>query len=303
MAEATYPIGFIGLGSMGEPMALNLVKAGTPLLAWNRSPDKTAAVAAAGARISRDAAEVFAQAKTVILMLTDEAAIDAVLQRGQDGFLRRAGAHTIINMSTTSPAYSRALEADIQSAGGRYVEAPVSGSRKPAEAGQLVGMLAGEADAIAQVRSLLAPMCRDVIVCGSVPNALTMKLAVNIFLLSTVTGLAESVHFAERSGLDRGQLAIVLNGGQMASDISRVKVPKLVDRDFSVHAAIADVLKNNRLIVEAARDAGIASPLTDTCHGLYQQAFDLGHDRADMIAVVAAMEARSADITDRRARS
>ncbi len=201
MAEATHTVGFIGLGSMGEPMALNLAKAGIAVVVWNRSPGKAVAEAEAGARIARDAAEVFARARTVILMLTDEAAIDVVLQRGEDGFILRAGAHTIINMSTISPAFSRALEADICAAGGRYVEAPVSGSRKPAEAGQLVGMLAGEADAIAEVPPAPGADVRDVIVCGVVPNALTMKLAVNIFLLSTVTGLAESMHFAERYGL------------------------------------------------------------------------------------------------------
>ncbi len=121
-----------------------------------------------------------------------------------------------------------------------------------------------------------------------------MKLAVNIFLLATVTGLAESVHFAERYDLDLDQLATALNGGQMASDISRVKVPKLVQRDFSVHAAIADVLKNNRLIFEAAQEVGIASPLIDTCYALYQETLALGHGGEDMVAVVKAMEARTA---------
>jgi 3-hydroxyisobutyrate dehydrogenase len=232
MVETTQPVGFIGLGSMGGPMALNLAKAGTRLLVWNRSLGKAAAAAGVGAHIATDVAEVFTRTMIVILMLTDEAAIDAVLQRDEDGFESRVRAHTVVNMSTTSPVYSRALEAAIRAVGGRYVEAPVSGSRKPAEAGQLVGMLAGEAEAIEQVRPLLAPMCRETIVCGAVPEALVMKLAVNIFLLSTVTGLAESVHFAERYGLDLSQLAVVLNGGQMASAISRVKVPKLIDRDF-----------------------------------------------------------------------
>jgi 3-hydroxyisobutyrate dehydrogenase len=219
----------------------------------------------------------------VAVVTLTKAAIDAVLRRGEAGVIPRAGAHAIINMSTTLPAYPHGLEADIRSVGGCYVEAPVSGLRKPAEAGQLVEMPAGEVAAIAEVRPLLLPMCRDLIVCCAVPNALAMKLAVNIFLLSTVTGLAVSMHFAERHGLDLNQLALVLNGGQIASDISRVKVPQLVARDFAVHAAIADVLKNNRLIVDAAREAGIASPLTDTCHSLYQQAFDLGHDGAHLV--------------------
>ena len=293
MSESTQPIGFIGLGSMGEPMALNLAKAGVPLLVWNRSQDKTAILAKAGAEIAADAASVFARASIVILMLVDDRATDIVLDRSGPDFVSRVKGRTIVHMGTNAPDYSRQLEADIRSAGGRYVEAPVSGSRKPAESGHLVSMLAGSEDAVADIRPLLAPMCRDTIVCGPVPSALLMKLAVNLFLISMVTGLAEAVHFADRNGVDLRQLMAVLNAGPMASDVSRVKLPKLVGGDFSVQAAISDVLKNNRLIADAARAAGIASPLLDVCHALYRETLDLGHGDADMVAVVKAIEART----------
>jgi 3-hydroxyisobutyrate dehydrogenase len=91
---------------------------------------------------------------------------------GAQAFVERAGKRRLINMATTAPSYSKALEDDIHAAGGYYVEAPVSGSRKLAETGQLVAMLAGEPDDIASVPLLLAPMCRDVITCGQVPGAL-----------------------------------------------------------------------------------------------------------------------------------
>ena len=289
----TQTVGFIGLGAMGEAMALNLVKAGTPLVVWNRTPAKTATLVAAGAQPALDAAEVFARARTVILMLVDGAAIDAVLDRGGPTFASRVHERTIVHMGTTSPAYSRGLQADIRSAGGRYVEAPVSGSCKPAEAGQLVAMLAGDADAVEALRPLLAPMCRETMVCGPVPNALLMKLSVNLFLIALVTGLAEAVHFAQRNGLDLSQFLAVLNAGPMASDVSRVKAPKLIDRDFAVQAAISNVLENNRLIAEAARENGIASPLLDVCHALYGEALGLGLGEADMVAVLRAIEARS----------
>ena len=200
---------------------------------------------------------------------------------------------TIVHMGTTSPAYSRELEADIRSVGGYYVEAPVSGSRKPAEAGQLVAMLAGDADAIANIRPLLTPMCREAIICGPVPNALLMKLSVNLFLISLVTGLAEAVHFADRHGLNPDQVVAVLDAGPMASGVSRVKAPKLVGRDFTVQATISNVLENNRLIAEAARETGVASPLLDVCHALYRETRALGFGGADMVAVLKAIEARS----------
>lgn len=286
-------VGFVGLGAMGEPMALNLVKAGTPLLVWNRTPAKAQAVGSAGAQIATDLADLFVRAETVILMLADGAAIDAVLDRTGPDFAARAGGHTIVHMGTTSPTYSRALEADILAAGGRYVEAPVSGSRRPAEAGQLVALVGGSPDAVEDVMPLLQPMCRETVACGPVPSGLVMKLSVNIFLITLVTGLAETVHFADRYGVDLGKLVAVLNAGQMASDISRVKAPKLVERDFEVQAAIANVLENNRLIAEAAREAGIASPLLDVCHALYGETAALGLAEADMIAVLRAIEQRT----------
>jgi 3-hydroxyisobutyrate dehydrogenase len=292
MRDTTPLIGFIGLGAMGKAMALNLVKAGTRLVVWNRTPAKAESLAAAGAVLARDLAEVFERSVTVILMLVDGGAIDQVLGRRDRAFATRVSGRTVVHMGTTSPAYSRGLEADIHSVGGRYVEAPVSGSRKPAEAGQLVAMLAGEAGAVADVRPLLAPMCRETMVCGSAPNALLMKLSVNLFLISLVTGLAEAVHFAERNGLDLNQFLSVLDAGPMASDVSRVKAPKLVGRDFAVQAAISNVLENNRLIAEVARNAGIASPLLDVCHALYGEALALGLGAADMVAVLKAIEER-----------
>ena len=293
MMDAEYPAGFIGLGTMGEAMALTLVKAGTRLLVWNRTHAKAEILAAAGADVARETADVFARSATVFLMLVDGEATDAVLDRGGATFAARVAGRTVVHMGTTSPAYSRELEADIRSVGGRYVEAPVSGSRKPAEAGQLVAMLAGDANAVANVRSLLTPMCRETMICGQVPNALLMKLSVNLFLISLVTGIAEAVHFADRHGLNLKQFVEVLNTGPMASDVSRVKAPKLVGRDFAVQATISNVLENNRLIAEAAREAGIASPLLDVCHALYRETRALGFGEADMAAVLKAIEARS----------
>jgi 3-hydroxyisobutyrate dehydrogenase len=286
-------IGFIGIGVMGEPMALNLAKADTPLVVWSRSPDKCDALRAAGARVAHSPDEVFKHADTVILMLANAAAIDAVLGRDTAHFATLVAGHTIVHMGTTDPEYSRKLESAIRAAGGRYVEAPVSGSRKPAEAGQLVAMLAGDAEAVEHVRPLLQPICREMIACGPVPAALQLKLAVNIFLITTVTGLAEAFHFAGRHGLNLETLRAVLDAGPMASSVSRIKSEKLVAGDFSVQAAITDVLMNNSLIANAARAAGLASPLLDVCHALYAETVTLGHGQADMAAVIRAIEART----------
>lgn len=286
-------VGFIGLGVMGQPMALNLARAGTPLVVWNRTPARCDPLRAAGAEIAPSPAEVFDRASTVLLMMADESALDAVLSRDTPDFAARVRDRTVVHMGTTSAEYSTALRDAVHAAGGRYVEAPVSGSRVPAERGHLVGMLAGSADAVESVRPLLAPVCRETFGCGDVPGALLMKFSVNLFLITLVTGLAEAYHFAGRHGLDQELLRDVLDAGPMASAVSRVKGPKLLDRDFDVQAAAADVLKNNRLIAEAARRTDTASPLLDVCHALYGETVAQGHGGEDMVAVLHALEARS----------
>ena len=289
-------VGFIGLGVMGQPMALNLAGAGTRLVVWNRTPERCEPLRAAGAEVAASAAEVFQRAATVFLMLADESAVDAVLGRGTPDFAPRVTGRTLVHMGTTSAEYSCGLQEDIRAAGGRYVEAPVSGSRVPAERGELVGMLAGDDDAMATVRPLLAPLCRETFGCGAVPGALLLKFSVNLFLIAVVTGLAEAFHFAERHGLDRARFLDVLDAGPMASSVSRMKAPKLLARDFAVQAAATDVLKNNRLIAEAARAAGVASPLLDVCHALYDETVRRGHGGEDMVAVLHALEARTAGV-------
>ncbi|MER5887661.1 NAD(P)-dependent oxidoreductase [Streptomyces sp. NPDC001941] len=301
--ESGRPVGFIGLGVMGQPMALRLARAGTPLVVWNRSPDKCAPLRAAGARVADDPSEVFERAGVVLLMLADEDAIDSVLRRGTPSFGAYATGRTLVHMGTTSPAHSRALGADVRAAGGSYVEAPVSGSRIPAEQGQLVAMLAGDDAAVALVRPLLSPVCRTTFTCGAVPGALLTKLSVNLFLITMVTGLAEAFHFADRHGLDRQLLREVLDAGPMASAVSTVKAAKLTARDYDVQAAVLDVLMNNRLIADEARAGHHASPLLDTCHALFGEAVALGHGGLDMAAVLHAIEARTYALAEPAART
>jgi len=196
-------------------------------------------------------------------------------------------------MGTTAPSYSAGLEADVLAAGGRYVECPVSGSRQPAQDGKLIAMLAGDAEPVSLVQPLLAPMCRQSFVCGSVPSALTMKLAVNLYLITLVTGLAETAEYARRHGLDLAVLRDVLDAGPMASEVSRGKLAKLVAGDLSVQARLADVRYNTDLIAALARSSGTATPLLDVSRQLFLEAEALGHGGLDMLGVLHAVAARS----------
>jgi 3-hydroxyisobutyrate dehydrogenase len=283
-------VGFIGLGVMGQPMALTLARAGKRPIVWNRTEARTGPVVAAGGRLADSPADVLRRSDVVFLMLADEAAVDEVLGRPPAQLAGRI----VVQMGTVSPEWSRGLDADVRAAGGVYVEAPVSGSRQPAEAGQLIGLLAGDPAALDTVRPLLAPMCRETVDCGPVPNGLLMKLAVNLYLITMVTGLAEAAHFAARNGLDLKRFAATLDAGPMASFVSRGKTAKLLADDYSVQAASLDVLKNNQLVAEAARRASIASPLLDVCHALFTETVSQGHGGEDMLAVLKAIEARTA---------
>ena len=283
-------VGFIGLGTMGKPMALNLIKAGIDLIVWNRTRERCFALEQVGATVALTADELFTRCETIILMLENDGATDAVLARRRPHFTSRVSGKTIISMSTLSADYAQSLAEDIRAAGGRYVEAPVSGSRKPAEAGQLVGLLAGDEADLKKVRALLAPICKELFDCGAVPGALQMKFAVNSFLITMVTGLVEAWNFALQHHLDMRRFAEILNAGPMASDVSRTKVAKLLAGNFSRQAGIADVFKNSCLVVGAARSVGIPSPLMDRCLELYRETASMDLEEDDMVSVIRAIE-------------
>ena len=282
----TDSLGFIGLGLMGSAIASRL-QSRHPLVVWNRTRAATASLAQAGAEVADSAAEVFDRCSTVFVMITDESAVDEVLAPVD---LRQK---TLVQMSTVPPAYSVALAARVTAAGGRYVEAPVSGSRQPALNGALIGMLAGRPDAIDDVAPLRDPVCALIALCGEPPRAMQMKLAVNTFLITLVTGLAESFHFAETHELDVQLLEQILGAGPMASFVSRAKAAAIVAGDFAPQAAIPDVAKNARLVVEAARENGNTATLMEACLSLYAEAEGLGHGADDMAAVITAFRART----------
>ena len=285
-------VGFIGLGIMGRPMAANLHRAGVPLSVWNRSPEPTSDLAVMGAVVRSSPAALFDASDVVLLMLAHASAVDEVLQRGSDVFTRMVRGRTVVHLGTTSPGFSAGLGRDVEAAGGDYVEAPVSGSRIPAERGELVALAAGRPTVLDRVEPVLAPMCHEVLRCGSVPAGTGTKLAVNLYLCTMVAGLAEAYHLADRLDLDLDVFRQALDSGPMASAVSAVKLAKLVARDFEAQAAVRDVHTNTRLIAEAARAVGAASPVLDATRELFRASEAAGRGALDMAAVVTALEGR-----------
>lgn len=279
-------VGFIGLGLMGQAMALRLVRTNYEVLVWNRSPERSEPLREAGARVADAVSEVFESTDVALLMLADAQAIDAVLDRGGPEFARRVKSTVIVAMGTTSPDSSQRLALDIAKVRGRYVEAPVSGSKPMAEQGGLIGMLAGEPDVCALVRPILLSMCSEVVDCGRVSRALHTKLAVNVFLVNMVCGLAEAWAYAEVAGVDVSVLRQVLDRGPMSSTVSRAKSALLFEHRFPAQAAVRDVLYNAKLIRDAAQTMHASTPLMDASALLLQRASDLGLGESDMAAVV-----------------
>lgn len=283
------PLGFIGLGVMGTPMAGHLARAGHAVPGWSRSGRNHEAARTAGVQPITQRQDVFDACGTILLMLANDEAIDSVLDRNTPTFPARVKGRLVINMGTSSAAYSQALGEQIRAAGGRYVEAPVSGSRVQAEAAQLVIMLAGDAADVAEASHLLAPLGRQCVACGQVPAALRMKLAVNLYLITLVTALGEAVHFAKVHGIALERFAEVLNAGPMASEVSRIKLDKMIREDFAVQASITDVLKNSGLVAGAAHEAGMQAPLIDASDALFARAQRMGLGGLDMAAVLQAI--------------
>lgn len=286
-------IGFVGVGTMGLPMASNLLRAKASLQVWNRTAARCAPLVRLGAQVADSMDALCRGSHVILLMLLDERAIDAVLGRSTPAFQERVRGRLLVHLGTTSPQFSQALEQDLRANGARYVEAPVSGSRVQAERGELIGMVSGDDDAVSEALHLLDPLCRQVFRCGAVPGALRMKLAVNHYLITMVTALAETVQAARATGIDTMLLRDILDAGPMASTVSRIKLDKLVRGDFSPQAAVRDVATIADLVAAQAEAAGADAPLIRACATLYRRARDEAYAGLDMTGVIHAFRSRT----------
>lgn len=278
----TRKIGQIGVGTLGDPVARHLVAAGHDLTLYNRTRAKAEAVK--GARIADDARSLIDGCDIVFLVLATEEQSDEVLARTDVGISLDLSGKTIVQIATTSPGYSEGLERAVQAAGGRYVEAPVSGSRIPAERGELVAMMAGGDEAKAEVLDLFGPFTAKVIDCGAVPKGLAMKLASNMLLVPLMLGIVESMAFAKRAGLDLEAFADLLQNSQMANPYLKVKVDKILAGDWSPQAQMDNVITSAGDAEKLAKAMGMHGSLLEHGLELVQRACDAGLDKEDVAA-------------------
>ena len=285
-------LGVIGLGVMGEAVALNLLRAGFRLNVYNRTSAKAEPLRAAGATVLATPAAVVSASDVVLLVLADGEATDAVLQRGTAGVGLDVRGTTFVNMATVDPDYSIALGQALDEAGAVYVEAPMSGSRRPAEDGTLVILTAGDGTAIEALDPVFDVIGKATIHCGTVPNALRMKLANNLLLIAMLEAFAEAAHFASGLGLDLEAYFDLILQGPMRNAVFAQKAPQLLSEDFEARAPLKHVLKDLHLVNALAERAGLAVPVSATNHALFHEAAELGLGEQDVMAVIRVLEGR-----------
>ncbi|KAI8165455.1 Glyoxylate/succinic semialdehyde reductase 1 [Colletotrichum sp. SAR 10_70] len=274
-------VGFLGLGVMGTPMALNLTRK-FPVTVWNRTASKYPPLTKAGAKIGETPAKVVEQSDVIFTMLFDDAALTSIFNDDFRGALR---GKTLINTASIPVDISKHVAEQVQRAGGNFIEMPVSGSKIPAEQGRLVGLLAGDPKIAEQMRPYVEPLTAAAIYCGPIGFGLKTKYAVNLYLNNMTAALAESFSLAKAQGLNLEAFGQVIDAGPMASAYTKVKIPKLVNNDWAPQAAVKDCYNSTQMIVKAAEDANVRTPYAELCREVYKEATEAGLNEEDMIAV------------------
>lgn len=282
-------VAFLGLGTMGAPMALNVLRRGHVLKVWNRTPEKAAPLGAAGAEVAPTPAEAARAADVVVTMLSDPRAVDAVSE-GPDGFLATlAPGAVVVDMSTVDPATARRLDEKVRLRGGRFLDAPVSGTRKPAEEGTLLIMVGGAADALELARPVLEAMGR-VKHMGPVGQGMAMKLVLNALGAHMLTGFAAVMTLGVKQGLKPRDLLEVISGGAFASPLYASKGEKILRRDFSPDFTLALMLKDQDLVLESARALGYPMPTLHAIRDVLDHALAEGLGDEDLCGLVRLFE-------------
>lgn len=278
-------VGFAGLGIMGAPMALNLLRGGHELTVWNRTAAACASLVAEGARQAATPAALAAACDVTFAMLADPAAALAVAT-GPGGIVEGvAEGRGYVDMSTVDPGTSGRVAAAVAARGGRFLEAPVSGSRQPAEQGRLVIMAAGDRSLYDEAAPLLDLLGMHRLYLGAAGNASRLKLAVNQVMGGMMASLAEGLDLARAAGLEPAQLLEVLDAGALANPMFRGKGPRMLAGDFAVAFPLKHMAKDLRLAREMAAAAGLDQAVGAAAAAAFAQALAAGDGDLDFSAV------------------
>ncbi len=280
-------VGFVGLGSMGLPMAANIAAAGFPLVVWNRTASKAATLAAGcEARVAASPAALAAEADVVITMVADgDVLLDLYAGSGDMAESLRPGT-VCIDMSTISPAQAAAAAAAVTGSGGRFVDAPVSGSVALAEAGTLTVMAGGEASAVDAARPVLEALSARIFHMGPVGSGATIKLAVNSIVYGLGQAVSEALVLAEAAGIERARAYEVFANSAIAAPFVHYRREAFL-KPGEVPVAFRMVLarKDLDLALELAAGVGASLPQSELNRAVIEEAIEAGFGDHDMSAV------------------
>ncbi len=286
-------IGFIGLGHMGSLMVERLMEHGYTLSVYDRTKEKTQEVAQKGATTVDTPRDLGKSADVIISMVTDNAALDAVMY-GDDGVL--AGVqpqHTIlVDMSTVSPETSRHLFQAAKEHGIAMLDAAVSGSTPQVQEGSLVYFVGGDEATYQQCKLILEALSKNTFYMGESGKGTTMKMVVNTMLGLELQALAEAIALGEKAGLDRKQLLDVLGQTTVIAPAHKAKLANAEHKEYPVNFALATMRKDFSLIMRLAAELSVAMPATAAAEQMYAAALAQGHDE-DFSVMIQFMEEMS----------
>lgn len=279
-------IGWIGLGNMGIPMAKNLLKGGHVVNVYNRTASKADSLVEEGAILAENIPSLCRESDIIFTMLSDDKAVKGIYL-GEDGLLNgKASDKLFINMSTVSPKTSEELAEMCKAAGARFLEAPVSGSVKPAEDGTLIILAGGEENDFREAQPLFEALGKTSLLLGRVGAGAIAKLSINYFLALTLQSLSETVLFAKKNGIRPADMLRIVNEGACGSAITRLKTPSILTGSYAPAFALKHMAKDIRL----AREQGISYPLSGPLADSYANALEKGLGEEDVMAIIRYLE-------------
>jgi len=279
-------VALLGIGTMGNGMAGNLLREEFPLVVYNRTKEKAEHLAGKGAQIADTPAAAAKDADVVISMLSDDRASRAAWL-GADGALEAMKPGSIVvECGTVSPDWIVELKDRATARGLRVLEAPVTGSRPQAEAGQLTFLVGSDAETLEEVRSVLVPMSKAIIHVGPVGAGGQLKLINNFLCGVQVASFAEAVAWVERTNLNRGQALDFLKTGAAGSGILTAMTDRMTARTYEVNFLLRLLNKDLRYAQRAAADKGVTLTTAGVTEKLFDKAETQGLGEMDMSAVV-----------------
>ncbi len=274
-------VGFIGLGIMGKPMALNLLAAGYPLTVHSRSPGPVDEVVARGAIRASGPAEVAAASDITITMLPDTSDVELVLTGGGGVLDGVSAGALVIDMSSIDPAPTRSMAEALAKRDAAMVDAPVSGGERGAIDGTLSIMIGGEPDAVARAMPIFEVLGKTIVHVGPSGAGQVTKACNQLVVAATIEAVAEALLLAERSGVDPGKVREALLGGFAGSKILEVHGQRMLDRAFDPGFRIRLHRKDARIVEDAARTTGTPIPSFAVVAAQLQRALDDGDGELD----------------------